>query len=120
MAGSNRIVRVNELLKRELGSLINLKNISPSKSVLVSVTEVKTTNDLRHAMVFISVFGGDDEVANEVLQRLRKERVEIQHDISQVITLKYTPVLKFELDKRIAAGDRVFELLGDVDNDGDE
>ena len=58
--------------------------------------------------------------ANKVLQRLRKERVEIQHDISQVITLKYTPVLKFELDKRIAAGDRVFELLGDVDNDGDE
>lgn len=120
MGGSNRIVRVNELLKRELGNLINRKNIAPSNSILVSVTEVKTTNDLRKALVFVSIFGGDDNDANEILQRLKKKRVEIQHDISQVITLKYTPVLRFELDKRVAAGDRVFELLGDVDNDGDE
>lgn len=120
MAGSNRIVRVNELLKRELGNLVTLRNIAPSKSVLVSVTEVKTTNDLRHAVVFVSVFGGDDNAANEVIRRLRQQRIEIQHDISQVITLKYTPVLRFELDERIAAGDRVFELLGDVDDNGDE
>lgn len=120
MGGSNRIVRVNELLKRELGNLINLKNIAPSDSILVSVTEVKTTNDLRKALVFISVFGGDDNDANKVLQLLKKKRVGIQHDISQVVTLKYTPVLRFELDKRVAAGDRVFELLGDVGDDGDE
>ena len=120
MAVSNRIVRVNELLKRELGNLINLKNIAPSKSILVSVTEVKTARDLRKALVFISVFGGDDNDTHEVLRLLKKKRVEIQHDISQVITMKYTPVLRFELDKRIAAGDRVFELLGDIDNDGDE
>lgn len=120
MGGSNRIVRVNELLKRELGNLINLKNIAPSNSILVSVTEVKTTNDLRKALVFISVFGGDDNDANEILKLLKKKRVEIQHDISQVVTLKYTPVLRFELDKRVSAGDRVFELLGDVDDDGDK
>ena len=120
MTGSNRIVRVNELLKRELSSLINLKNIAPTNSILVSVTEVKTTSDLRKALVFISVFGGDDEINNKVIRLLRKKRVELQHDISQVITLKFTPVLRFELDKRLAAGDRIFELLGDVDDDGDE
>jgi ribosome-binding factor A len=120
MGGSNRIVRVNELLKRELGNLINLKNIAPSNSILVSVTEVKTTNDLRKALVFISVFGGDDNDAKKVLQLLKKKRVEIQHDIAQVVTLKYTPVLRFELDKRVSAGDKVFELLGDIDDDGEE
>lgn len=120
MTGSNRIVRVNELLKRELSNLINLKNIAPTNSILVSVTEVKTTSDLRKALVFISVFGADDKIANKVIRLLRKKRVELQHDISQVITLKFTPVLRFELDKRLAAGDRIFELLGDVDDDGDE
>ena len=120
MSGSSRIVRVNELLKRELGNLITLKNIAPDNSILVSVTEVKTTSDLRHALVFVSVFGGDNNVKNEVLQILRRKRIELQHEISQVITLKYTPVLKFEFDERIAAGDRVFELLGDNDKDGDE
>ena len=120
MTGSNRIVRVNELLKRELSNLINLKNIAPKNSILVSVTEVKTTSDLRKALVFISVFGGDDKSEKEVIQVLRKKRVELQHDISQVITLKFTPVLRFELDKRLAAGDRIFELLGDVDDDGEK
>ena len=120
MTGCNRIVRVNELLKRELGNLINLKNIAPSNSILVSVTEVKTTSDLRKALVFISVFGGDKNAAKEVIQILRKKRVYLQHEISQVITLKFTPVLRFELDKRLAAGDRVFELLGDVDDDGEQ
>ena len=120
MGASNRIVRVNELLKRELSSLITLKNIAPSNSILISITEVKTTNDLRKALVFVSVFGGDDAAKKEVLQILKRKRVELQHDISQVVTLKYTPVLRFELDKRISAGDRIFELLGDIDNDGDE
>jgi ribosome-binding factor A len=120
MGASNRIVRVNELLKRELSNLINLKNIAPSNSILVSITEVKTTSDLRKALVFVSVFGGDDSAKNEVLQTLRRKRVELQHDISQVVTLKFTPVLRFELDERLSAGDRVFELLGDVDNDGEQ
>ncbi len=120
MGASNRIVRVNELLKRELGKLISLKNIAPSNSVLVSITEVKTTSDLRKALVFVSVFGGDDTAKNKVLQILKRKRVELQHDISQVVTLKYTPVLRFELDERLAAGDRVFELLGDIDDDGEE
>ena len=119
MGSINRIVRVNELLKRELGSLISAKNIAPSNSILVSVTEVKTTSDLRKAIAFISIFGGDADTKTEVMQKLRKRRKEIQHDISQVITLKYTPVLKFELDERIAAGDRVFELLGGADEDGE-
>ncbi|MFA6714352.1 MAG: 30S ribosome-binding factor RbfA [Victivallales bacterium] len=117
MSAGSRIVRVNELLKRELGNLITTKNIAPSASVLVSVTEVKTSSDLRHAVVLVSVFGGNDETAREVLKTLRNRRSEFQHDISQVVSLKYTPVLKFELDPRIAAGDRVFELLGNNSDD---
>lgn len=117
MRAGSRIVRINELLKRELGSLITSKNIAPSNSVLVSVTEVKTSSDLRHAVVFVSVFGGDNETANEVLRTLKRRRGEFQHAISLVVSFKYTPVLKFELDLRIAAGDRIYEqLLEDKDN----
>ena len=120
MGTVNRIVRVNELIKRELGNLISTKNIAPSNSILVSVTEVKTSSDLRKALVFVSIFGGDEKDEKEILQTLKRRRVELQNDISRVVSLKYTPVLKFELDRRIAAGDRVFELLGDIDDDGEE
>ena len=74
MGASNRIVRVNELLKRELSNLINLKNIAPSNSVLVSITEVKTTNDLRKALVFVSVFGGGDTAKDKVLKTLKVKK----------------------------------------------
>jgi ribosome-binding factor A len=120
MGTVNRIVRVNELIKRELGNLISAKNIAPSNSILVSVTEVKTSSDLRKALVFVSIFGGDEKSEKEILQTLKRRRVELQNDISRVVSLKYTPVLKFELDRRIAAGDRVFELLGDIEDDGEE
>jgi ribosome-binding factor A len=120
MGATSRIVRVNELLKRELGNLIAQKNIAPSNSVLISVTEVKTSPDLRTAKVFISVFGGDEETKGEVIKTLQKRRIELQHDISAVVTLKYTPVLKFLVDERLAQGDRIFELLGEVETDGEE
>ncbi|MDD5698559.1 MAG: 30S ribosome-binding factor RbfA [Victivallaceae bacterium] len=120
MGGSNRIIRINELLKRELGNLITAKNIAPAASVLVSVTRVKTASDLRQALVFVSVFGGGDRTGGETIETLNRRRSEFQHDISQVITLKYTPILKFVLDESIAAGDRIFELLGEVDDNGEK
>jgi ribosome-binding factor A len=120
MVTVNRIVRVNELLKRELSNLISAKNIAPSNSVFISVSEVKTTNDLRKALIFISVFGGDENTKNDILQLLKRKRIQLQHDVSQVITLKFTPVFRFILDDRIAEGDKIFELLDDSNKDTDE
>ena len=57
-AAPDRLTRVNELIKREVSDLIYRNSISPSASVLVSVTEVRTSVDLRNATVSVSVFGG--------------------------------------------------------------
>ena len=52
----DRLTRVNELLKRELAEAIERGLIS-APGVLVSVTEVHASVDLRNATVYISIFG---------------------------------------------------------------
>ena len=54
---SQRMLRVNELLKREIADLLERVDFS-LENCLVSVSEVDTSPDLRHAKVHISVLGG--------------------------------------------------------------
>ena len=75
--GIPRLVRVNELLKREISTILE-RRIVPLVSALITVTGVDTAPDLRQAIVFVSVYGGD---ADEVLQLLRKQRGEIQREM---------------------------------------
>lgn len=110
----DRLTRVNELIKRELSDLISRYSISPSASVLVSVTEVRTSVDLRNATVSVSVFGGDKIATHLVLDTLNSRRRDFQSDMARTLGFKHTPVLNFRIDKRVAAGDRVLAMLEEM------
>jgi ribosome-binding factor A len=119
MGAVDRIARVNEILKREIADLIERGGIAPSSSVLVSVVEVKTSSDLRNAVVFISVFGGNKEIKQEVLKNLHKNRKDLQKKVSRDVVLKYTPILDFKLDDRLEAGDKVLSMLEELGDDSE-
>lgn len=115
----DRLTRVNELIKRELSDLISRYSISPSPSVLVSVTEVRTSVDLRNATVSVSVFGGDKIATHLVLDTLNSKRRDFQSDMARTLGFKHTPVLNFRIDKRVAAGDRVLAMLEEMSSNAD-
>ncbi|MPM60786.1 Ribosome-binding factor A [bioreactor metagenome] len=120
MSGApDRLTRVNELLKRVLGEQITRGLIAPSPSVLVSVTEVRTSVDLRNATVSVSVFGGGRAERRQVLENLNAARKELQHDLAHELGFKHTPVLTFRLDTRVAAGDRVLAILGNLEREAE-
>lgn len=110
-AAPDRLTRVNELIKRELSDLINRYSISPSPSVFASVTEVRTSVDLRNATVSVSVFGGDQTTQRMILENLNASRRDFQSAMARTLGFKHTPVLTFRIDKRVAAGDRVLAIL---------
>ncbi|HYP16009.1 MAG TPA: ribosome-binding factor A, partial [Opitutus sp.] len=56
---SNRTLRVNELLQRELSDI--LRKRYQSESVAITITEVRVAPDLRDARVFVSVVGSEEE-----------------------------------------------------------
>ena len=116
-AAPDRLTRVNELIKREVSDLIYRNSISPSASVLVSVTEVRTSVDLRNATVSVSVFGGDNIARRMVLENLNAARRDFQSAMARTLGFKHTPVLTFRIDKRVAAGDRVFALLEELESE---
>jgi ribosome-binding factor A len=110
---NRRIDRVNELLRSELSELISREIKDPRLSGLISVTEVETTADLRHAKVFVSVFGREDERRSS-LEALRSATGFLRREVAQRVTFRYMPELEFHLDSSIEHGDRIMQLLKQV------
>lgn len=111
----DRLTRVNELIKRLLAEEIN-RDLLPAAGVLVSVTDVNTSVDLRNATIYISIFGGRPSDKEAVMQELDRRRVAFQRSIAGKLAFKHTPVLYFKRDLRQEQGDRVLELLNEAEN----
>jgi len=106
---SHRIDRVNELLKREIGTVVQ-KDYEWHGS-MVTVSAVETTQDIKEAKVWISVLGGRVE---NVLEKLNHDHGSIQKKISKRVTLKSTPVLHFRHDSSAERGVEIVNLLDEV------
>lgn len=110
-----RMVRVNELLKREIASVLFREMAGESFDfAAVTVTQVEVSADLRHARVWVSV-RGDEAAAARVLGFLHRHRGRLQDHCHRRVRLKYTPVFRFERDMAIERGDRVLALLAGLE-----
>lgn len=114
MPGS-RMRRVNEAVKEVLSNRL-ADALSDPRIGFVTVTAVDTTPDLRHARVYVSVLG-DDEERERTLEGLRAAHGRLQHHIGRELTLKRTPTIEFVYDESIDTGMRISELL---DEGGDD
>jgi ribosome-binding factor A len=107
----HRLLRVNELLKRELSGIITRE--LNFEGALVTLNQVDVTPDLKHAHAYVSVLGKKDEAA--VMAKLEEHRTILQSTLAKAVTLKYTPQLVFHLDDSIERGARVFEILQQIE-----
>ncbi len=107
----HRLLRVNELIKRELSGIIARE--MNFEDVLVSINYVDVAADLKNAHVFVSVFGTD--AGAKVIGKLEASRAVLQGELGRRLTLKYTPHLLFHLDNSIARGSRVIEILQEIE-----
>jgi len=116
-----RIRRVDEAVRAVLGDAI-AKDLQDPRVGFVTVTRVKTSPDLRHARVFVSVLG-DDQARADSLEGLRSAHGYLQSRVAAELRLKHTPSLKFEYDNSVDQGMRITELLSalvpeeDIDDD---
>jgi ribosome-binding factor A len=107
----HRLLRVNELVKRELSGII-VREIS-FESAIVTINQVDVTPDLKNAHVYVSVLGG--ETPASVMTKLEEHRVALQAELARHVVLKYTPHLVFHLDDSIERGARVIEIMQELD-----
>lgn len=116
----DRLTRVNELIKRELANYLEKFSPVPANNMLVSITEVATSVDLRNASVSVSIFGGSAGERAEVFKNLNAKRNDMQKVLARTLAFKHTPVLAFKPDRRLELGDRVLALLSDPAAENDD
>ncbi len=107
-----RINGINEEIKKVIAASIrNLKD-PRVQDVMISVTDVDTTGDLRYAKVFVSVLEKDK--ARDVLKGLKSASGFLRREVGSKLQLRYTPELIFVEDDSITKGARMYELLNSL------
>lgn len=107
----HRMLRVNEVVKRELSGII-AREVS-FEGALVSINHVDVTSDLKNAHVFVSVLG--TEARQTVMSKLTSHRPALQAELARHVTMKYTPHLIFHLDNSIERGARIIEIMQEME-----
>jgi ribosome-binding factor A len=108
---SGRLRRVDEAVRAVLGDAI-VKDLQDPRIGFVTVTTVKTSPDLRHARVYVSVLG-DAEVVQASLAGLNSAHGILQLRLANELHLKRTPTLTFEHDESVTRAMRITGLLAD-------
>jgi ribosome-binding factor A len=111
----HRLLRVNELIKRELSILITRE--LTFENALVTINQVDVNSDLKSAHVYVSVLGAGRV---EAMNKLEENRAMLQADLSRHVILKYTPHLIFHLDDSVERGARVIEILQEIETPGNK
>jgi ribosome-binding factor A len=108
---ADRMRRVNEAV-REVVSARIAEGLRDPRIGFVTVTSVDTSPDLRHARVYVSVLGGDDE-RGATMAGLESAHGVLQQAVATELRMKHTPTLEFVFDESIDRGMRISELLKD-------
>jgi ribosome-binding factor A len=118
--GTPRLVRVNELLKREIAEDL-YRNFAGSEfdAAAITVTRVECAPDLRDANVFVSIFGHEDN-RDGMIAYLNRHRQEIIRLMIKRVKLKYTPRLHFIHDESLEGGDQILSMLADMERENPE
>src|ERR1700690_3996759 len=110
---SLRLQRVRELLKREIGEAVR-REFHVNEAGLISVNDVDVAGDLKSATVFISILGNPDQ-QKRGFQMLTEHRIRIQGLVAKAVVLKYTPTLRFVFDDSIVRGNRVLQIMEELE-----
>jgi ribosome-binding factor A len=110
---SHRLLRVRELLKREIGEAIR-RELPVEQAGLVTVNDVDVAGDLKNAKVYLGLLGTTEQ-KKTALALLQKNRPRIQSLVAKTVVLKYTPKLKFVVDQSVDRGNRVLSIIEELE-----
>ena len=112
MALSHRVERIAEQIREELSQILATEVSDPGVG-LVTITRVKVTADLSLARAYWTVLGEGKE-RTETSKALNRAVPYLRHLLSQRLTLRRAPELKFQYDESVAAHDRIERIIQDL------
>jgi ribosome-binding factor A len=103
--------RVNESVRQVLSEAVG--ELKDPRIGFVTVTGVETSPDLRHARVYVSVFGSE-ESRQDSLAGLEAAHGVLQSRLARELRMKRTPQLAFEYDPTVERGVRMTQLIDEL------
>jgi ribosome-binding factor A len=107
---TRRTERVNDLLREEISYILAREMKDPRLSLLLTITRVQASSDLRQAVVHVSIMGTPEE-KRATMELLRAAAGFLQRELKPKLDTRYVPALAFKLDESIEEGMRMFQLL---------
>lgn len=108
---ATRKQRLQETLRAELSEVIRREMRDPRFSEgLLSITDVEVSTDLKHAIVYVSVFG-DEQVRKDEMTALRGAAGVLRGELGRRKAFKSVPELSFKYDEAMERGSQMFEML---------
>ena len=107
--------RVRELLKRAIGEAVRREFLVDDVG-LININDVDVAGDLKSAVVFISILGKVEQ-QKRALHVLQEQRIRIQGLVAKSVVLKFTPTLKFVVDDSIVRGNKVLQILEELEKE---
>ena len=108
-----RVQRLNVLMRQEISDLLLREVNDPRIEVMVSLTEVRLSADLRRARIFVSIMGSPEE-KKTALAGLRSATKFLRHELGDRLDMRQIPELIFVLDDSIERGARILSLIQEV------
>jgi ribosome-binding factor A len=112
MHQSRRPQRVALQIQHEI-SLMIFRDMKDRRIGFVTVTGVQMSPDLRHAKVFVSLMGSEDE-KNESLAALNHATGWVRHELGQRMRMKFSPEIIFLTDTSQEYGERIDKLIDEI------
>lgn len=111
---NRRTERVNDLLREQIDQLLRREAKDPRLDSMWSITGVEVTRDLRHAKVFVSVLGTEEE-AERTLTGMNAARSYLRRELSHRLnTMHHVPEIAFKRDISIERGARLTQMLDEI------
>lgn len=111
---SRRVKRLNSLLKEVISDVVIKDVRHPDVSSLITITDVDITSDLRHAKVYVSVIGTDEE-KKKTIDALNTSSGYIAVNASKQVVLRYFPELIFKLDDSIDKHMKIESIIHEIE-----
>src|SRR5947209_14264640 len=115
MPNPHRQEKLGELIAVELSELLRTRVKDPRVG-FASITHVEVSGDYRHAKIFVSVMGSEEEQVN-TMKALKHATGFLRHELASRLTLRYMPEIVFKLDTSIEQGARILELIREVERE---
>ncbi|HEV2885203.1 MAG TPA: 30S ribosome-binding factor RbfA [Pyrinomonadaceae bacterium] len=110
--------RVADTLREEISQIVGYELEDP-RLTMVTVTDVRISDNMRDARVYFTV-AGDEEEHRQALKALNHAAAYVRKQLGLSLNLPRTPEIHFVRDRIEEKGERVDELLRSIQNDGNE